>query len=96
MSEYKPQNPLLCKLGTDAGLLNYIEHETPREYFMSAWATEEDVFFFAENIIRICADIALKESHDPYECILKHFDLSSTETVEETLRRRSTYYGNNP
>jgi hypothetical protein len=96
MGEYKPQNPLLCKLGTDAGLLNYIEHETPREYFMSAWATEEDVFFFAENIIRICADIALKESHDPYECILKHFDMLSTETVEETLRRRSTYYGNNP
>jgi hypothetical protein len=55
--EYIPQNPILCKLGTDAGLLNYIEHETPREYFMSAFATEEDVFAFAEMIIAKCVDI---------------------------------------
>ena len=93
MSDYKPQNPLLCKLGTDAGLLNYIEHETPREYFMSAWATEEDVFAFAETIIRTCAEIALREEHDPYECIMKHFGL---ETAASTLRNRSTYFGNNP
>jgi hypothetical protein len=51
---------------------------------------------FAEVIIRRCAEIALKENHDPYECILKHFGLNTTETVDETLRRRSTYYGNNP
>ena len=90
------QNKILAHLGVTAGLLNYIEHETPRHYFMSSWATEEDVFAFAETIIRICADIALKENHDPYECILKHFGLGPTETVDETLRRRSTYFGNNP
>ena len=28
---------------------------------------------FAELIVRECADIALREDHDPYECILKHF-----------------------
>lgn len=28
---------------------------------------------FAESIIRECADIALREEHDPYECIKKHF-----------------------
>ena len=28
---------------------------------------------FAESIVRECADIALREDHDPYECILKHF-----------------------
>ena len=28
---------------------------------------------FAELIIRECAEIALVEDHDPYECILKHF-----------------------
>ena len=28
---------------------------------------------FAELIVRECADIALREEHDPYECILKHF-----------------------
>jgi hypothetical protein len=28
---------------------------------------------FAELIIMECANIALREDHDPYECILKHF-----------------------
>ena len=28
---------------------------------------------FAELIIIECANIALREDHDPYECILKHF-----------------------
>ena len=28
---------------------------------------------FAELIIRECADIALREDHDPYECIKSHF-----------------------
>jgi len=51
---------------------------------------------FAELIVRECAEIALRENHDPYECILKHFGLDTTETVDETLQRRSTYYGNNP
>ena len=28
---------------------------------------------FAELIVRECANIALREDHDPYECILAHF-----------------------
>ena len=28
---------------------------------------------FAELIVWECANIALREDHDPYECILKHF-----------------------
>ena len=28
---------------------------------------------FAELIIRECADIAMREDHDPAECIKKHF-----------------------
>jgi hypothetical protein len=28
---------------------------------------------FAELIVRECADIALREDHDPYECIKSHF-----------------------
>ena len=28
---------------------------------------------FAELIVRECANIALREEHDPYECIKKHF-----------------------
>jgi len=32
-----------------------------------------DLEKFAESIVRECADIALREEHDPYECIKKHF-----------------------
>ena len=28
---------------------------------------------FAELSVRECADIALREDHDPYECIKSHF-----------------------
>lgn len=28
---------------------------------------------FAELIVKECADIALREDHDPYECIKSHF-----------------------
>ena len=33
----------------------------------------DDIEKFAELIVRECADIALREEHDPYECIKKHF-----------------------
>ena len=32
---------------------------------------------FAELIVRECANIALREDHDPYECILKHFGVGN-------------------
>ena len=32
-----------------------------------------DLEKFAQLIVRECADIALREEHDPYECIKKHF-----------------------
>ena len=35
--------------------------------------TESELKKFAESIVRECADIALREEHDPYECIKKHF-----------------------
>ena len=28
---------------------------------------------FAQMVAQECANIALREDHDPYECILKHF-----------------------
>ena len=32
-----------------------------------------DADMFAQLIVQECADIALREEHDPYECIKKHF-----------------------
>jgi hypothetical protein len=35
--------------------------------------TEKQIEEFAELIIRKCADVALREDHEPDECILRHF-----------------------
>ena len=34
---------------------------------------EQDLEKFAELIVRECAAIALREDHEPSECILRHF-----------------------
>jgi len=39
------------KLALDAGLLNYVDHETPRHYFINGHADLEDVAKFAELVI---------------------------------------------
>ena len=37
---------------------------------------------FAELIVRECANIALREDHDPYECILKHFGVNGNDYTD--------------
>jgi len=39
------------ELALDAGLLNYVDHETPRHYFINGHADLEDVAKFAELVI---------------------------------------------
>ena len=39
------------KLALDVGLLNYVDHETPRHYFINGHANLEDVAKFAELVI---------------------------------------------
>jgi len=51
-------NDRFITLALDAGLLNYVEHETPRHYFISGNAEQEDVEKFAELIVRECSKIA--------------------------------------
>ena len=46
------------------------------------WTTQVDfgpkeMEKFATLIIQECANIALREDHDPYECILKHFGVTN-------------------
>ena len=57
-------NERFIKLALDAGLLNYVDHETPRHYFINGHAEQEDVEKFAELIVRECIDIAGKEDFD--------------------------------
>jgi hypothetical protein len=37
---------------------------------------------FATLIIQECANIALREDHDPYECILKHFGVNGNDYTD--------------
>lgn len=55
-------NKRVEELALDAGLLNYVDNETPRRYFIDGHADLEEVEKFAELIIQECAKIGeLKE-----------------------------------
>ena len=49
-------NQRIIKLGLESGMLNYVEHETPRHYFLCANADEECLAKFAELIVAECVD----------------------------------------
>ena len=55
-------NELIKELALDAGLLNYVDNETPRRYFIDGHADLEEVEKFAELLIRKCAQICFSES----------------------------------
>lgn len=50
-------NDKILKLGIDTGVINYIDHETPRYYFVDARIEVEDLQRFAQAIVSACADI---------------------------------------
>jgi hypothetical protein len=50
-------NDIFIRLALDAGLLNYVDHETPRRYFINGHAEQEDVEKFAQLIVRECVAI---------------------------------------
>lgn len=49
-------NPKIIIAALDAGLINYIDNETPRHYYISGNAEIEEVEKFAELLIRECAN----------------------------------------
>jgi len=71
-------NEQLIKIGLESGMLNYVDNETPRHYFLSGHADEQDLAKFAELIVKECADIATInqfqwDSSGGY--VLKHFGI---------------------
>jgi hypothetical protein len=56
-------NERIIKLGLESGMLNYVDHETPRHYFLCGYANEKDLEKFAELIVRECADVAGCNGH---------------------------------
>ena len=72
-------NNRFIKLATDAGLLNYIDHETPRRYFINGNAEQEEVEMFAQLIIEECGVALSPMLRDmvsrvqAYDLIKQHF-----------------------
>jgi hypothetical protein len=56
-------NPHIIKLGLESGMLNYVDHETPRHYFLCGHADEECLERFAELIVRECCEV-LEQTED--------------------------------
>ena len=72
-------NERFIKLALDAGLLNYVDLETPRRYFVHGHAEQEDVEKFAELIVKECG-VALSpmlrdmvSRGQAYDLIKEHF-----------------------
>ena len=72
-------NERLIKLGLDSHVLNYIDNETPRRYFLSAHADEDDLQKFAELIVRECAEVAedYDGAHYVGTAIKQHFGVKA-------------------
>jgi hypothetical protein len=50
-------NKRIIEFGLKAHLLNYIDNETPPNYFVSGYADQQEVIDFAQLIIQECIDI---------------------------------------
>ena len=50
-------NEQLIKIGLESGMLNYVDNETPRHYFLSGHADEQDLEKFAELILEECRTV---------------------------------------
>ena len=68
-------NNQIKKLAEQAGYYLYDLTETHECKTVETDSTDEWITLskFAELIVKECAEIALREDHDPYECIKRHF-----------------------
>jgi len=85
-------NELIEKLATDAGLLNYVDNETPRHYFIDGHADLEEVEKFAQLIIQKCDELNKKQS---YELLGVIHDVEEGDGFDDicldTVKRVATY-----
>ena len=67
-------NEIIRQFALDAGLLNYVDHETPRHYFVHGHADLEEVEKFARIIVFECIKLAVfKGDKETAKAIKEHF-----------------------
>jgi hypothetical protein len=69
-------NERIEKLALDAGLLNYVDNETPTRFFVDGHADLEEVQKFAELIVRECMDNLEWHGHDEAVSQLEWFKVN--------------------
>lgn len=77
-------NKRIRELGLSSGMLNYVDHETPRHYFLESNADEMCLEKFAELLVLECADFIEQDqgSGDVLANRLKeHFGVNSEKEV---------------
>ena len=62
-------NNNFIKLALNANLINYVDHETPRHYFIDGWADIEQVEDFYKLIVEECARVCIQENPDPRDSV---------------------------
>ena len=50
-------NDKLIRIGLQSGMLNYVDNETPRQYFIASWETEGEVQEFTDLVARECMQV---------------------------------------
>jgi hypothetical protein len=63
-------NDVVTKIGVDSGMLNYVDNETPRRYFIASWADEDCLAQYTELIIRECIAVIHEQERTPKEFIM--------------------------
>ena len=58
-------NEQIIKIGLESSMLNYVDNETPRHYFLSGHADEQDLAKFAELIVRECIEQVITGPNGP-------------------------------
>jgi len=62
----------ITEIALDVGLLNYVDNETPRRYFIHGNADLEELNLFAKSLIIECAKVA-DDNYDKGLCPVGNF-----------------------
>lgn len=84
-------NDKIMKLAIEAGLINYIDNETPPQYFVHADLDVEDIEKFAELILQECIDQVNQAKNSGFVSLddakrMKHF-------TDVTKKRIKKHFG---
>ena len=71
MNEERKMNDII-DLAVNAGMLNYIDNETPRRYFIDGNADLDELNLFAKSLIIECAKVA-DDNYDKGLCPVGNF-----------------------